>query len=247
MLINAVKGLFGLSKRKTVRILMYHQVLPKELAPKDNLIVTTENLEEQLIYIKNNFNTLFFKDLYNESNTPNKIILTFDDGYYNNLEYLLPLLVKYQLKATIFIPTEYIQNAIHSDERNFMNFDEIRNLNPELIEIALHSHAHRNYSEMPVEEAREDLKKNIELLKENSIQFSNVLAYPYGKFPKEKNKKRTFFKMLEESGITTALRIGNEIESYPWKNKFEIKRIDIKYGDSITTFKWKLKLGKLKL
>jgi hypothetical protein len=42
---------------------MYHQVLPKELAPKDNLIVTTENLEEQLIYIKNNFTTLFFKDI----------------------------------------------------------------------------------------------------------------------------------------------------------------------------------------
>lgn len=246
MLTNAAKGLFGLSKRKTVRILMYHQVLPKELAPKDNLIVTTENLEEQLIYIKSNFNTLFFKDLYKESNIPNKIILTFDDGYYNNLEYLLPLLEKYQLKATIFIPTEYIQNAIHSDERSFMSFDEIRNLNPELIEIALHSHAHRNYSEMPIEEAREDLKRNIELLKENSIQFSNVLAYPYGKFPKKKSTKKAFFEMLEESGITAAVRIGNEIESYPWKNKFEIKRIDIKYGDSITIFKWKLKLGKLK-
>lgn len=247
MLTNAVKGLFGLSKRKTVRILMYHQVLPKELAPKDNLIVTTENLEEQLIYIKNNFTTLFFKDLHKENNTPNKIILTFDDGYYNNLEYLIPLLEKHQLKATIFIPTEYIQNRINSTEKNFMSFDEIRNLNSELIEIALHSHAHRNYSQMPVEEAREDLKKNIEILKENDIEFSNVLAYPYGKFPREKNKKKAFFKMLEQSGITAAVRIGNEIDSYPWKNKFEIKRIDIKYGDSINMFKWKLRLGKLKL
>lgn len=247
MLTNAVKGLLGLSKKKTVRILMYHQVLPKELAPKDNLIVTTENLEEQLIYIKNNFTTLFFKDIQKESNTPNKIILTFDDGYYNNLEYLIPLLEKYQLKATIFIPTEYIQNGIHSVERKFMNFDEIRNLNSELIEIALHSHSHKNYAEMPIEEAREDLKKNIKVLEENSITFSNVLAYPYGKFPREKNKKRVFFNLLKESGITAAIRIGNEIESYPWKNKFEIKRIDIKYGDSINIFKWKLRLGKLKL
>jgi len=247
MLTNAVKGLLGLSKKKAVRILMYHQVLPKELAPKDNLIVTAENLEEQLIYIKNNFTTLFFKDIQKESNTPNKIILTFDDGYYNNLEYLIPLLEKYQLKATIFIPTEYIQNGIHSPERNFMNFAEIKSLNTELIEIALHSHSHRNYSQMSVEEAREDLKKNIEVLDENSIKFSNVLAYPYGKFPREKNKKRAFFKMLEELGITAALRIGNEIESYPWKNKFEIKRIDIKYGDNINKFKWKLRLGKLKL
>ncbi|WBV61965.1 polysaccharide deacetylase family protein [Chryseobacterium camelliae] len=247
MLTNAVKGLLGLSKRKTVRILMYHQVLPKKLAPKNDLIVTTENLEEQFIYIKNNFNTLFFKELDQENSIPNKIILTFDDGYYNNLEYLVPLLEKYRLKATIFIPTEYIQNEASSSEKHFMNFDEIKNVNPELVEIALHSHAHKNYSEMSVENAREDLKKNIEILKENAINFSHVLAYPYGKFPKEKSKKRAFFEMLEQSGITAALRIGNEIESYPWKNKFEINRIDIKYGDSINTFKWKLRLGKLKL
>lgn len=247
MLTSAIKGLLGLSKRKSVRILMYHQVLPEKLAPKNDLIVTTENLEEQFIYIKNNFTTLFFKDLHEENNIPNKIILTFDDGYYNNLEYLVPLLEKYQLKATIFIPTEYIQNGIHSTEKNFMNFDEIRSLDSELIEIALHSHAHRNYTEMSVEEAREDLKKNIAVLTENSVPFSRVLAYPYGKFPRERNTKRAFFEMLEESGITAALRIGNEIESYPWKNKFEIKRIDIKYGDSLNRFKWKLRLGKLKL
>ncbi|MCE3077231.1 polysaccharide deacetylase family protein [Chryseobacterium gwangjuense] len=247
MLTNAVKGLLGLSKRKAVRILMYHQVLPKNIASKNDLIVTTENLEKQFIYIKNNFTTLFFKELDKENNIPNKIILTFDDGYYNNLEYLVPLLEKYQLKATIFILTEYIQNGENSSEKHFMSFDEIRNLNPELIEIALHSHSHKNYSEMSVENAREDLKKNIEILKENAIKFSHVLAYPYGKFPKEKNKKRAFFEMLEQSGITAALRIGNEIESFPWKNKFEIKRIDIKYGDSIQKFKWKLRLGKLKL
>lgn len=247
MLTSVVKGLFGLSKRKAVRILMYHQILPKNLDPKNDLIVTTENLEEQFIYIKNNFTTLFFKDLHKESNTLNKIILTFDDGYYNNLEYLIPLLEKYQLKATIFIPTEYIQSRMNSSEKNFMSFDEIRTLNPELVEIALHSHSHRNYSEMSVEEAREDLKNNIEILRENTINFSNILAYPYGKFPREKNKKRAFFEMLEQSGITAALRIGNEIDSYPWKNKYEIKRIDIKYGDNINTFKWKLRLGKLKL
>jgi peptidoglycan/xylan/chitin deacetylase (PgdA/CDA1 family) len=154
-------------------------------------------------------------------------------------------LEKYQLKATIFIPTEYIQNGIHSVERKFMNFDEIRNLNSELIEIALHSHSHKNYAEMPIEEARRS-QKNIKVLEENSITFSNVLAYPYGNF-RERRIKRVFFNMLEESGITAAIRIGNEIESYPWKNKFEIKRIDIKYGDSINIFKWKLRLGKLKL
>jgi hypothetical protein len=44
-----------------------------------------------------------------------------------------------------------------------------------------------------------------------------------------------------------AFRIGNRVNRFPFKNKFEIQRIDIKGQDSLTTFKWKLRLGKLRL
>jgi len=52
--------------------------------------------------------------------------------------------------------------------------------------------------------------------------------------------------MLENAGIIAALRIGNNIDSYPWKNKYEIQRIDIKGSDNLPVFKWKLKLGKIR-
>lgn len=246
-MIHLFKRIFGLSKKESIRILMYHQVLPESIAYKNNLIVTAENLDKQLSYIKNNFTTVFFKDLESEKSTENKIILTFDDGYYNNLEYLLPLLEKHQLKATIFIPTEFIQNYQNSGERVYMNFEEIKSLNPNLVEIALHSHSHKNFSQLSLEEAENDLLKNIELLEQNGINFTKALAYPYGKFPKKKNQKKAFFSMLEKTGIISAMRIGNNVESYPFKNKFEVNRIDIKYGDTMKTFKWKLKFGKTKL
>lgn len=246
-MLDFVKRIFGFSKKESIRILMYHQVLPKKISFKNDLIVTTENLDEQLTYIKNNFNTLFFKDLEANKSLENKIILTFDDGYYNNLEYLIPLLEKHQLKATIFIPTEFIQKNINTDSRIYMNFDEIRNLNPDFVEIALHSHTHRNFSQLSIEEAEEDLLKNMQILEQNQITFTKVLAYPYGKFPKEKQKKKEFFSMLEKIGITSAMRIGNKTSTYPFKNKFEVSRIDIKYGDSLKNFKWKLMFGKTKL
>ncbi|MNU18855.1 Polysaccharide deacetylase [compost metagenome] len=242
-MVQFLKRVLGLSKKESIRILMYHQVLPQSIAYKNDLIVTVENLEEQLIYIKNNFKTVFFKDLETSKSVENKIILTFDDGYYNNLQYLIPLLEKHQLKATIFIPTEFIQNNLNGEERVYMNFDEIKSLNPDLVEIALHSHSHRNFSQMTLSEAEGDLLKNIEILEQNEINFTKVLAYPYGKFPKEKE----FFKMLDKIGIESAMRIGNNVASYPFKKRFEVNRIDIKYGDSLKTFKWKLKFGKLKL
>lgn len=247
MLIKLFKSLFGFAKTESIRILMYHQVLPLDIAYKNDLIVTAENLDEQLIYIKNNFNTLFFKDLETSESVENKVILTFDDGYYNNLQYLIPLLEKHQLKATIFIPTEFIQNSMNTKERVYMNFNEIKSLNPNLIEIAMHSHSHRNFSQLSLEESENDLLKNIEILEQNEITFTKVLAYPYGKFPKERNKKKEFFTMLERIGITSAMRIGNNVETYPFRKKFEVNRIDIKYGDTLKIFKWKLKFGKTKL
>jgi len=189
---------------------------------------------------------LYFKDLEENKSLKNKLIITFDDGYYNNLQYLLPLLKKYHLKATIFISTKLIEERQNDSERNLMNFEEIRSLPSEFVEIALHSHSHRNYSQITLKEAESDLIKNIEVLEKHQISFTKVLAYPYGKFPKGKHKRKAFFKMLENTGIKAALRIGNKVETFPMKNNFEINRIDIKYGDSLKIFRWKLRLGKLK-
>ncbi|CEJ70842.1 Polysaccharide deacetylase [Chryseobacterium oranimense G311] len=242
-----IKRTLGFSKTESVRILMYHKVLPeKEIPGRDLLTVSAENLENQLQYIKSNYNTLFFNDLNTSNQLKHKLILTFDDGYLNNLQYLIPLLEKYRLKATIFVPTELIEKSENEENRQLMTFDEIKSLNPELVEIALHSHAHRNYSQISLQEAADDLHKNIRTLEEKAIPFTKVLAYPYGKFPKKGKQKKEFFSILENAGITSAVRIGNNIAYYPWKNKFEIKRIDIKGDDSFNVFKWKLRLGKIK-
>jgi len=242
-MLHFFKFFFSSSKNR-VPILMYHQVLPQSLAYPNDLIVTVENLEQQFQYIKANFTTVFFKDLEKSQSFKNKIILTFDDGYYNNLEYLIPLLKKYEMKATIFIPTQLIEKNQSEDKSIYMNFDEIRLLDSDWVEIALHSHSHRNFSELSLEDSEKDLIQNMEVLERNNIRFSNILAYPYGKFPRDSKSKSAFFSMLESIGIVAALRIGNRVESYPFRNRFEVNRIDIKYSDSLKIFKRKLKFGK---
>lgn len=246
-MLAVIKNLLGLSKYQGVKILMYHHVLPSAICVDDPLYVTTEQLDAQLSYIKKHYNTVFFKDLKNSDKLAHKLIITFDDGYYNNLEYLVPLLEKHQLKATIFIPTGFIMDNLDNPEKPFMSFSEIARLNPDLIEIGLHSHAHVNLAELSLEDLEQDLNTNIQILRDHQIQFSPVLAYPYGRFPRKNPKKQAFFEVLQKLGITHGIRIGNKIESYPFKKSYEVNRIDIKKRDSLTTFKWKLRLGKLKL
>jgi len=247
MFLNIFKGLLGISSASDVRILMYHQVVPEKERENNDLIISVEKLEEQFIHIQQNFKTVFFNELEQKKNVKNKIILTFDDGYYNNYQYLIPLLEKYHLKATICIPTELIEKDLNNKPGMYMNFEQIRSLPSHLVEIALHSHAHNNYSQMTLEDAENDVIKNIKTLKRENIPFTNILVYPYGKFPKKGIQKKEFFKMLEKHNISAALRIGNDIASFPWKQKFEVKRINICGSDSFSKFKNKLRFGKVKL
>lgn len=247
MIVNFIKGIFGISLPSDLRILMYHQVSPESERIDNELNISVEKLEEQLKYISQNFKTVFFKELEAQKDLKNKLIITFDDGYYNNLVYLIPLLKKYSLKATICIPTKLIENDLENVPGLFMSFEQIKSLPPENVEIALHSHSHRNYSEISLEETEKDLTENMATLEKQEINFSKVLVYPYGKFPKKGDHKKSFFELLEQKEIFAALRIGNNLTQFPWKNKFEVKRINIKGSDSFTTFKNKLRFGKIKL
>ncbi|MBU4537123.1 MAG: polysaccharide deacetylase family protein [Weeksellaceae bacterium] len=220
---------------------MYHKI---DREAQDELTVRVENLEKQFKYLREkNYQPLFFKEIHSVSRK--KIIITFDDGYYNNYEFLPALLEKYQLKATIFISTDFIENGYH--ENKMMSFEDLRNLNPNYFEIALHSHLHKNFRTLNISEIEKDLITNMQILESHQINYSKILAYPYGKYAKNGENQNLLFYTLKKLGIAFAVRIGNKINFFPDKKPYELCRIDIKGGDSLQKFKLKLILGKLKL
>lgn len=220
---------------------MYHQIEEKS---QDDLTVLRSEIEKQFQYLSKRYNSLFFKELSTSSTVKNKLVITFDDGYRNNLEFLPSLLKKYRLKATIFIPTSFIESGYH--DFPMMTFDEIRSLDPEYFEIALHSHAHKNFREITVQEAEEDLRTNMEILSQNQIPYTKVFAYPYGKYPKKNPHKHELFNVLKRLEIFSAVRIGNKVNNFFSKDQYEICRIDVKNSDNLFKFKMKLIFGKLK-
>lgn len=227
--------------QKRLSILMYHKV---EKESEDELTVSVENLERQFKYLREKkYRSLFFKEIHSVSEK--KIIITFDDGYYNNYEFLPALLEKYDLKATIFISTGFIENGYH--ENKMMSFEDLRNLNTNFFEIALHSHLHQNFRTLNIREIEKDLIANMQILESHQINYSKILAYPYGKYPKNGENQNLLFHTLKKLGIDFAVRIGNKINYFPNARPYELCRIDIKGSDSLQKFKLKLILGKLKL
>lgn len=232
--------LFAFPQNRLV-ILMYHQVEPET---HEDLTVSLQSLEQQFSYLsKEKYTSKFFSEL--DTPTKKNIIITFDDGYRNNFDYLPPLLEKYNLKATIFIPTAFIEKGYK--DFKMMTFEEIRKLDQKYFEIALHSHSHENLKHVSADFAEKDLKRNMEILEAQNIKYSRVLAYPYGKYPVKKSEKTNFFSILKEIGIDFAVRIGNKINYFPTWHPYELCRIDIKGKDSLIKFKLKLIFGRLKL
>lgn len=232
-------------------VLMYHSVT-SNLDEAKGLTIHVDTLEQQLIYLKKNgYTTLHFKDLeqFNSvSGLPKKmVIITFDDVYVNQLELAYPLFKKHQIKACFYIPFKYVngKNEWDEGEKKIMSVQQLKQLDPTVIELGLHSFGHINYNQSSLEAVKQDLIKCEDFISNNNLNIHKTIAYPYGKYPRKRQTQSAFFQLLKAHSIRYGLRIGNRINQFPFKNKFEIQRLDIKGDDSFLKFVWKLKVGKL--
>jgi len=89
---------------KPVLVAMYHRTSNEARNELQHLTVDLANFEQQLCYFKKNYQILRLSDDWS-SLKKTGIVITFDDGYADNLLNALPLLEKYQIPATIFVTT----------------------------------------------------------------------------------------------------------------------------------------------
>ena len=96
-----------------VLVLMYHRVTDRKSDIWD-LCVSPVNFENHIITLKKKFRILSEDELIagiSNRNLPRKsVVITFDDGYYDNYHYAYPILEKYDAPAIFFIPSYYIIN-----------------------------------------------------------------------------------------------------------------------------------------
>ena len=98
----------SVSQEVRLPVLMYHGVHSNPKKAGD-YVITPQALEEDLLYLqRQGCTTVVMSDLiaYVQQGAPlpeKPVMITFDDGYYNNYLNAYPLLQKYQMKAVISI------------------------------------------------------------------------------------------------------------------------------------------------
>lgn len=186
-----------------VPIIMYHSVNKDDTLANDYVITPIE-LEKDIVYLtQQGYTPVFVQDLidyvYIDSPLPEKpVVLTFDDGFSDNLQNVLPLLEKYDFKATISVVGKFSKSASDLETSQnysaYLNFSEISQLiNSCHVEIAnhtydLHSLSPRKGCAIMNGETFEnyrntlisDLNNTQNLLRENCKIVPSVFTYPYG-------------------------------------------------------------------
>lgn len=96
--------------------LAYHRVFefdPKTyLFDEDIISASPEQFDQQMAYVKGNFDPLSFEDLKGcvaaRKFPPKPLLITFDDGYRDNYDFAYPILKRHGLSAIIFLTADYI-------------------------------------------------------------------------------------------------------------------------------------------
>lgn len=131
-------------------IIMYHSIL-KDKNLQNDYTISPALFEKDLKYLTSNgYTTVTVEDLinyvYHGKDLPDKsIMLTFDDGYYNNYYYAFPLLKKYKCKAVISpiasMTEKFTQTQDISVTYGHISDDNIREMvNSGYVEIQNHSY-----------------------------------------------------------------------------------------------------------
>ena len=131
-------------------IIMYHSIL-KDKKLQNDYTISPALFEKDLKYLTSNgYTTVTVDDLinyvYHEKDLPDKcIMLTFDDGYYNNYYYAFPLLKKYKCRAVISpiasMTEKFTQTQDISVTYGHISDDDIREMvNSGYVEIQNHSY-----------------------------------------------------------------------------------------------------------
>ena len=217
-------------------ILMYHSVLRDEKR-SGKYIVSPHTIEEDLAYLSGHGYTATLPaelaGIVNRGGRlPEKpVIISLDDGYLNNLTYVLPLLEQYDMKAVIAVVGSYSEKFSEKPDPNpayaHLTWADITLLaDSGRVEIANHSYdmhrqsprrgAKRKTGESAADYYNalvEDAGRTQSLLEEYCGILPTTYAYPYGHISPES------VPILREMGFTVLLtctekvnRIGNNPE-----------------------------------
>ena len=241
-------------KKAELTVIMYHSFL-KDTSHSGKYVITPSQFENDIIYLKNaGYSFVSVKDIENFRNAhgslpQNSILITFDDGNYNNYLYIFPILKKYNIPALIspicYWVEKYSENGDKNPVYSILSKDDIKEMyDSGLVEFGNHTYnlhttsgrfgtlkmsgeTNENYQKM----LYEDLKKADDIITEATGEKPAALVYPYGMISPES------YDVAQALGYNILFSCTEGINRiYPNDNRYLLKRYNRPSGITSEVF-----------
>ncbi|HBQ63436.1 MAG TPA: hypothetical protein DD727_00615 [Clostridiales bacterium] len=159
---------------KAIPILYYHGISDTTYGLEE-MFVRPAEFEEQMKYLHDHgYTPITFDDFEMKAARLEKpVVITFDDGYRDNLINAYPILSRYGFPAVIFLCTDFIGGG------SILTVQDIKQMTG-LISFQSHTLDHGSLTALSPEEAERQLKQSQSILRELTGQPVNAIAYPTG-------------------------------------------------------------------
>ena len=220
-------------------IITYHQIanLPtNSSANVQSITVSPNEFKKQLSYLAiNGYQTIYFSDLMDfmkkQCLLPTKpVILTFDDGWVEDYLIAFPELVANDMVGTFFPPTNWVDH----DAKGVISWSQIQEMSLGGMEFGSHTESHSWLSQLPREEALNELGNSKALLEQYTGKPVIVVAYPGGSF------NSSVIGLVEETGYLAAVTTIYGVEQNTGE-LFSLHRVGVHYTDTLEIFASRLK------
>jgi len=114
---------------------------------------------------------------------PRAVVVTFDDGYEDTFTRALPVLQRWEIPATVFVTTGYVDGLSSLAWRlkvPMLSWSMVRELAQAGLDIGSHTLTHPELAQLSFREAEEELVSSKHRLEDVVQQRVDLLAYPYG-------------------------------------------------------------------
>ncbi|WP_338470954.1 polysaccharide deacetylase family protein [Niallia sp. XMNu-256] len=218
------------SKNTNVQHIYYHEVVLEDGFSYDK--IRFEKFKQQMHYlIDNHYNTLTFEDLNNlegkeTANSNKNILITFDDGYYNNYHLVYPFMKNVGLKFNVFLEVGAI-----GKKNEYLTWDMVKEMNESGI-VNFGAHTLNHVDARFIDKQRIDnefLLANEIILTKVGIDV-NDFCFPYGMYDNR------IVKLLDELNLYKRLYTSDGRKPVKKNNIYLIGRVGIENEDNQEIF-----------
>lgn len=176
--------------RATAAVIVFHRVSATE--PESGISVTPRRFEAILAMLSTHYDVMSASELVSRLTsrrpfTGREVVITFDDGYADNVEQAAPLLARYGLPACFFLTAGLVgtdRNFPWDDARGIasrmMTWPQARDLARQGFELGCHTMTHPDLGREPIASARVELDEARALVQRQAGATVAHFAYPFG-------------------------------------------------------------------